>query len=439
MCSSKRLYRGLVAPVTMQVEVTSKCNCKCVHCYNYWRADCDSDVFSSNMTLEVAKRVANECIRNHVFDVVITGGEPFLNFPVAKWLAEYLKGNDIKVSFNSNLSLVNEDHAKWLFDNKIGVLTSVLGPNDIVHDSITQSPGSFSKTMRGIDLLTSIGVSLAVNVVVSQLNHLYLEETLELLCEKDIRPLFVTPAVQPEYCKDFSNFSIDNNQITHCLNLLNFFREKYNTKVGVLSSLPLCALADVDDPLSFSNPECSIGRHQIACNANGDIRACPNYNINEGSILNEDLATIWKRFEKWCYADLLPDVCLNCELLGKCNGGCRVAAETKNKRINGVDPRAKPEVVARVVDKLNSIQTQKDSARVGKSFRILPYRYREEEFGASVYGSNVTFISREAFETLRLFEIGAVYNVRDVITELSDNEKMFFLVGLSSHGILEFL
>ncbi len=33
------MYHELKSPVTVQLEITSKCNHRCVHCYNYWRAD----------------------------------------------------------------------------------------------------------------------------------------------------------------------------------------------------------------------------------------------------------------------------------------------------------------------------------------------------------------------------------------------------------------
>ena len=201
------MYRNLVAPLSMQVEVTSLCNCKCRHCYNYWRTDSDDAIFSTSMVLDTAKRILEECVSNRVFSVVITGGEPFINFPIVKWLGENFKKNGIKVSLNTNLSLITDEQAKWLVTNSFPVLTSVLGPNEQTHDNITTTCESFTKTMHGIDLLMSLGMPPAVNIVASKLNFQYLEETLEMLCAKGIKALSITPAVQPEYCRDFSSFS----------------------------------------------------------------------------------------------------------------------------------------------------------------------------------------------------------------------------------------
>jgi hypothetical protein len=59
-----------------------------VHCYNYWRDKSElalvGDSPSANMTMDTAKRVLEQCVKNELFDVVLTGVEPFLNFPVLK-------------------------------------------------------------------------------------------------------------------------------------------------------------------------------------------------------------------------------------------------------------------------------------------------------------------------------------------------------------------
>ncbi len=95
MLLDRLLYRKLVAALGFQVEVTSRCNCKCIHCYNYWRRDSNQATCSSDMTFEVANKVVNEIRNNKLFSIVITGGEPFLNFDVARFVADKVLEDDV--------------------------------------------------------------------------------------------------------------------------------------------------------------------------------------------------------------------------------------------------------------------------------------------------------------------------------------------------------
>ena len=33
------MYKTLKVPLSLQIEVTGRCNIKCIHCYNFWKGD----------------------------------------------------------------------------------------------------------------------------------------------------------------------------------------------------------------------------------------------------------------------------------------------------------------------------------------------------------------------------------------------------------------
>ena len=69
------MIKQLVAPIYVQWEVTPLCNFKCIHCYNAWRRGVEKE-YTTNVDLYPV--IKNEIIKNRIFLVTITGGEPLL-------------------------------------------------------------------------------------------------------------------------------------------------------------------------------------------------------------------------------------------------------------------------------------------------------------------------------------------------------------------------
>ena len=70
-------YQEYKAPLSIQLELTSACNHKCIHCYNYWREPGDS---LGTIRKENLHRIIQNLVKSEVADLILTGGEPLL-FP----------------------------------------------------------------------------------------------------------------------------------------------------------------------------------------------------------------------------------------------------------------------------------------------------------------------------------------------------------------------
>jgi radical SAM protein with 4Fe4S-binding SPASM domain len=422
-----------------------------VHCYNYWRDKSElalvGDLPPANMTMDTAKRMLEQCVKNELFDVVLTGGEPFLNFPVVKWLAEEFIKNKIRVSINSNLSLITDEQADWVLETPLfAVLTTVLGPNADVHDAITTEKGSFDATMRGINKLLKHGRCPGVNCVVSKMNIDHIEQICQVLVNVGLKAMVFTPAICPEYCKDFTPLQLTNQEVVKFLNTALAARKKYGIRVGTLVTLPLCSLDGVEDILYFSDKSCGIGRKQIVCSSDGKLRPCTHFETIEGDLVQEELANIWSRFEHWLEASNFPDICLNCKLFGLCSGGCRMSAKSATGNHCAVDPNINVENIDKVARQIQEQLKMKQKASLETlpdSFVINNYRTRKEEYGVvigTVSGPLATaIISDEALQVLKRFEVGKSYFTHDVLQDLSPMDKNNFLAGMAHRKILQFV
>ena len=104
--SERGIFRTLSAPVVLQWELTSFCNERCIHCYNYWRTDVlEEKIIITPETLAIFDKTSSEIVRNKIFHVTVTGGEPLA---VLRWAYPYLQRlaeGGVEISFNTNLTI----------------------------------------------------------------------------------------------------------------------------------------------------------------------------------------------------------------------------------------------------------------------------------------------------------------------------------------------
>ena len=62
-------------PLSLQFEVTSKCNLRCKHCYNRSGENKTLDTMTAEAWIEFAKKLVS---KGGLFEVTISGGEPLL-------------------------------------------------------------------------------------------------------------------------------------------------------------------------------------------------------------------------------------------------------------------------------------------------------------------------------------------------------------------------
>ena len=67
------------APTTANVELTEKCNARCLHCYNPWR---EEHMGVNSQTIDTIKKTINKLKEAGVFHLIFTGGEPMSNMEI---------------------------------------------------------------------------------------------------------------------------------------------------------------------------------------------------------------------------------------------------------------------------------------------------------------------------------------------------------------------
>jgi organic radical activating enzyme len=149
-------------PLSVQLDLTYRCNERCVHCY------LDHDDHGEMTTAEI-KHLLDEMADAGVFILTLSGGEIFLRKDFFD-LLEHARRLMFCVKLKTNAVLIREREAARLRDLGVeSVQISIYSHRPEVHDAITLIPGSLKRSVDAIRFLKSQGLKVIIaNVLMTQ-------------------------------------------------------------------------------------------------------------------------------------------------------------------------------------------------------------------------------------------------------------------------------
>ena len=246
----------------------------------------------------------------------MTGGEPLTDKKGLLYAVEKLTKENVKISLNSNLNLMDEETAKRLSELGVeSVLTSVLHYDSKVHDEITRNPGSLESCLRGIQIAREAGMRVSANMVVDKERLREVYKTGEKLI-----PYGITGFCATRVASHGKTETLDAEETLFMLDELLRFQEDYSIHVASLNPIPRCLSPDEKyDPFMLRG--CSAGLIGADITQLGDMKACQHQDETYGNILEEGLRKVWQRVP--ILKEEVPEYCSGC---GECGGGCREIA-----------------------------------------------------------------------------------------------------------------
>ena len=224
-------------------EITAFCNRNCPYCYN------DSNVFGDYLQKEAIYEVLNECQRNHVKHITISGGEPFCH-PDIYDIIERMNELKITGTFISNLTLLTSDKIEELL--LLGHAIQVtLDSVDEDKNDITRGKGSYKSV---INLLTVARCcdkldKVALRFNLSKGNVDELERMINLTVENGMRLLNFALLTKSGRASTFSGVYDHNTDIVELAQLMKQmkllslkYKEIINIQYSDLKEQVGCAL-----------------------------------------------------------------------------------------------------------------------------------------------------------------------------------------------------
>ena len=277
--------KSLTAPISVNFELTDRCNLKCFFCFCGTEAYQNSfSPISDSEKIKNAKRILDILAKNNVFEIRLFGGE-FSLLKNWKDIVEYAYELDFFISFVSNGTIFNEADIEFLIDKKItNCSISVHGLDDI-HDRIVKVPASFKKASKNIKLLSDKGANVSVLFTPTKRNIFHFERFARTMIEK-------YGAASVGTSRLFQSDRYQNLSLSDYRYLLSKVEKLQNDGLPVFftGSFPFCKV-----PSKYWKymSNCSQGMSFCQIDYLGNIKNCSSLSVNIGNIFQENLQNIW--------------------------------------------------------------------------------------------------------------------------------------------------
>ncbi len=324
-------------PLTCQLEVTDRCNFKCIYCYRF---DClGLQQESTDLDNEQVFYLARKIIKAGIFSIVLTGGEPLIRKGLVLQLIKYFKDNNKCLSLNTNLSLLDQKTLDTIRKYRLdGMLISCPTTKPDVYKEMTGG-ASYNLFEEKLKMVVESGQHFSVNMVVNQKNINMVRQSAIRLKSLKVKRIGITPmGLNVEYPQ--LDLLLNRKQVEKLIGDLLWAKNSLGMDIDIFESMPKCVFPTEihKQDFNFLDRKCQAGRTTLSITNNGDVRACTHNPKIYGNLFKESIDEIWQKMEDWRSDNYVPKDCLNCKSLSRCLGGCRMTAKAFTKNYKGRDP-----------------------------------------------------------------------------------------------------
>ncbi len=360
------------APFQVVWNVTRACNLKCKHCYEEAGGETHDEMSTKNALICI-DRLADSGV---VF-LAFSGGEPTLRHDIRTLIRRATKRGIYVALATNGTTLSRPQKVREL--KKAGlrfVQISLDGAIEETHDSFRGVPGTFRKTITGIENCVAENLFVEVAMTVTRHNLAELSRTVELCRSLRVKWFMIynfVPVGRGLTILETDLTPIEREKMLR--NIIDDIVTRSNPKeMEILSTAPQlgrvarmignercspsCEASDGVYPTHFFNARlplqmrelsefiggCGAGRFYLAIEPNGDVYPCVFFphssKVKVGNILKDDFKSLWTNsviLKDLRNKDLLKGACGVCENRYVC-GGCRARGLQYFNDVHAPDP-----------------------------------------------------------------------------------------------------
>ncbi|MGH9529831.1 MAG: radical SAM/SPASM domain-containing protein [Terriglobales bacterium] len=298
---------GLGVPLSVHLDITYRCNERCVHCY------LDHDDHGEMTTAEIFD-LLDQLSDAGVFFLTLSGGEVLMRRDFFEIVA-YARNLLFNVKVKTNAVMIKEKEAKRL--RELGVeqiQISVYSHRPEVHDAITKLPGSLKRTIKAIRFLKEQGLKVTIANVLMTANSSDSAGVMALSKELGVH-YTLDPTITPKMDGDTSilRLRIPGTELPGI----------FHNEALVGDVEEYCAPPTAPDEDVMEGYPCSAGHTSCYVTPYADVFPCVQFPLPSGNLRKQKFIDIWRNSNELkevrsIRAKHLP-VCSTCSHVGTCS------------------------------------------------------------------------------------------------------------------------
>ena len=271
-------------PISLQFELTSKCNCKCSHCYNRSGEGFSKDLMTGERWLEFVRKLV---VGGGIFQATISGGEPLTQTDYL-WDLMNILGNDGTI-FNliTNGYLFNQDVLKHLLNYKFyWIQVSVDSPYASFHDKFRHLEGCWEKAIKAAYAIALSGIPLRIASTITPKTMDCLEDFIKMSINLGASYLIIGEVIPSGRAVDNDDILLSEKERDYFYSTMEELKKRYAKSISILVSGSQRVQLEYAEKNSLDGaiirPDGSI---RLDC-------GCP---FVIGNVLKDDIFDVWKK------------------------------------------------------------------------------------------------------------------------------------------------
>ncbi len=270
------VYDSLIGPYEVSIDITNKCNLRCLHCYNQ---SGENIYIDDELTDDELLVLVREIVSMKPVNVCFSGGEPLLRKELLYKLISIISENSIMTSMVSNGLLIDSKVAELLKRAGLSRIQISLDGIKSSHDMLRNMQGAFYKVIDCLQILKDINLPTYIGFVPTKWN---IDEFNEIV---DIALEFGVVSVRTQYFMPTGRGESNKEIIPTAKEYRRLLRDLYSRKYKLIKDKSNLII-EWDDPIQYFFDVCGEKSlyPQLHIKANGNVTNTPYLPITFGNI-----------------------------------------------------------------------------------------------------------------------------------------------------------